>query len=208
MGAAAGSDVPFSDLQRFYQTKDPEAGFPMSDSPDPLVRRLASWSIKHRDREERERTVPCTVRTFAIISYCHFRLTTPGIFHLARVRSCRDQQSGIDVAQFSSTMVRKKPYFVRVCSPTIVPKRHVSVDALLSHPIIRHHHLLPSSSLCLHASPSAGTIARGARDDDALHNTQSRRRCVSALRFMCMQVPPSQASPLLRWPCSLASFRV
>lgn len=62
MGAAAGSDVAFKDLQHFYQSRDPHAAFPISDGQDPLNNKLASWSIKHRDQQEREHAMPCTVR--------------------------------------------------------------------------------------------------------------------------------------------------
>lgn len=72
MGAAAGSDVVIDDLQRFYQTGDPEAGFPASAGQDPLVRKMASWTIKHRDREERERFIPCTVRAAHSTSLMRF----------------------------------------------------------------------------------------------------------------------------------------
>lgn len=60
MGAAAGSDVAFKDLQHFYQSRDAHAAFPVSDGQDPLNNKLASWSIKYRDGEAREHAMPCT----------------------------------------------------------------------------------------------------------------------------------------------------
>lgn len=61
MGAAAGSDVQFGNLHRFYQTRDADIGFPLTDGADPLVHNLASWAIKHRDGAGRERSIPCAV---------------------------------------------------------------------------------------------------------------------------------------------------
>lgn len=61
MGAAAGSDVAFKDLQQFYQTRDAHAAFPISDGQDPLNNKLALWSIKHRDRAGGEHAMPCAV---------------------------------------------------------------------------------------------------------------------------------------------------
>lgn len=62
MGSAAGSDVPFDELQRFYHTRDPHVAFPLSDGVDPLKHNMASWSIKYRDGEAREKSMPCLVR--------------------------------------------------------------------------------------------------------------------------------------------------
>ena len=59
---AMGADVAFDELQAFYRSRDPHASFPISDGQDPLNKKLASWSIKHRDREGREHAMPCTVR--------------------------------------------------------------------------------------------------------------------------------------------------
>ena len=57
-----GQDVTFKDLHRFYKSRDPHVAFPTADGQDPLSNKLASWSIKHRDREGREHVMPCTVR--------------------------------------------------------------------------------------------------------------------------------------------------
>ena len=59
---AKGKDVAFKDLQHFYRTRDPHAAFPIVDGQDSLNHRLASWSIDHRNREDQEYTMPCTVR--------------------------------------------------------------------------------------------------------------------------------------------------
>ncbi|CAN0137228.1 unnamed protein product, partial [Ascophyllum nodosum] len=59
MGGAAGSDVPFDSIQRFYQTRDPGIAFPLSEGTESLNHRLASWSIRHRDVGARD-LIPCS----------------------------------------------------------------------------------------------------------------------------------------------------
>lgn len=65
MGAAAGSDVTFDGIQRFYQTGDPDKAFPLlsddqQEGAESLNHRLASWSIRHRNVKARD-LMPCTV---------------------------------------------------------------------------------------------------------------------------------------------------
>ncbi|CAM9304919.1 unnamed protein product [Ectocarpus sp. 4 AP-2014] len=59
MGPAAGDDVGFDSLRRFYQTQDADAAFPVEEGQDPMSSNtLASWSIRHRDGKEQ--AAPCT----------------------------------------------------------------------------------------------------------------------------------------------------
>lgn len=78
MGAAAGSDVPFDDMQRFYQTGDPDIAFPLSEGKDPLNHNLASWAIKHRNGKEAQQPVPCSVRNTLISILWAVALLTTG----------------------------------------------------------------------------------------------------------------------------------
>ena len=86
MGAAAGSDVTFDGIQRFYQTGDPDKAFPLlsddqQEGAESLNHRLASWSIRHRDVEARDLmpcTVSCTRRVIMLFIQRDENLVMPG----------------------------------------------------------------------------------------------------------------------------------